>query len=240
MANAVSATTGIVAVRRVASGRIERPPCRPRPAAAGPSGPRPAVLRAASDERLGGPVAASTVPKPCQLRARHERASGSSRCRRRSGRAQAVSLRRILRPWRSGSCSRRTTISCARACAACSKTSRSVEVVAVCGDLDDGGRRRGSSKRRTSSSPTSACRRRHSTRACRSQSGCARITRAPASSSSASTSQPSYALAMLEHGTAGRAYLLKERVDDVEQLVGRHPVRRRRRLDDRPQSSWRP
>ena len=31
--------------------------------------------------------------------------------------------------------------------------------------------------------------------------------------------QPSYALAMLEHGTAGRGYLLKERVDDVEQLV---------------------
>src|SRR6266568_6083819 len=32
-------------------------------------------------------------------------------------------------------------------------------------------------------------------------------------------SQPSYALALLEGGTAGRAYLLKERVEDVEQLV---------------------
>jgi DNA-binding NarL/FixJ family response regulator len=31
--------------------------------------------------------------------------------------------------------------------------------------------------------------------------------------------QPSYALAMLEHGTAGRGYLLKERVDDVGQLA---------------------
>jgi DNA-binding NarL/FixJ family response regulator len=31
--------------------------------------------------------------------------------------------------------------------------------------------------------------------------------------------QPSYALALLEGGTAGRAYLLKERVDDVEQLT---------------------
>jgi DNA-binding NarL/FixJ family response regulator len=31
--------------------------------------------------------------------------------------------------------------------------------------------------------------------------------------------QPGYALAMLEHGTAGRGYLLKERVDDVEQLA---------------------
>jgi DNA-binding NarL/FixJ family response regulator len=31
--------------------------------------------------------------------------------------------------------------------------------------------------------------------------------------------QPSYALALLEDGTAGRAYLLKERVQDVGQLV---------------------
>ena len=32
-------------------------------------------------------------------------------------------------------------------------------------------------------------------------------------------SQPSYALALLEGGTARRAYLLKERVEDIEQLV---------------------
>jgi DNA-binding NarL/FixJ family response regulator len=32
-------------------------------------------------------------------------------------------------------------------------------------------------------------------------------------------SQPTYALALLEHGTARRAYLLKERVEDVEQLA---------------------
>ncbi|HKP17718.1 MAG TPA: response regulator transcription factor [Gaiellaceae bacterium] len=31
-------------------------------------------------------------------------------------------------------------------------------------------------------------------------------------------SQPTYALTLLEEGTAGRAYLLKERVEDVEQL----------------------
>jgi DNA-binding NarL/FixJ family response regulator len=31
--------------------------------------------------------------------------------------------------------------------------------------------------------------------------------------------EPSYALALLEAGTAGRAYLLKERVDDIEHLV---------------------
>jgi DNA-binding NarL/FixJ family response regulator len=30
---------------------------------------------------------------------------------------------------------------------------------------------------------------------------------------------PSYALALLEHGSEGRAYLLKERVDDLKQLV---------------------
>jgi DNA-binding NarL/FixJ family response regulator len=33
-------------------------------------------------------------------------------------------------------------------------------------------------------------------------------------------SEPRYALALLEGGTAGRAYLLKERVDDIGQLVG--------------------
>src|SRR5256885_7943740 len=32
-------------------------------------------------------------------------------------------------------------------------------------------------------------------------------------------SQPGYALALIETGTARRAYLLKERVEDVEQLV---------------------
>ena len=32
--------------------------------------------------------------------------------------------------------------------------------------------------------------------------------------------EPGYALALLEAGTAGRGYLLKERVDDLDQLVG--------------------
>ena len=39
----------------------------------------------------------------------------------------------------------------------------------------------------------------------------------------ASTSEPAYALALLEHGSEGRAYLLKERVSDVDQLV--HAIR---------------
>jgi len=32
--------------------------------------------------------------------------------------------------------------------------------------------------------------------------------------------EPQYALPLLEHGSEGRAYLLKERVEDVEELVG--------------------
>ena len=38
---------------------------------------------------------------------------------------------------------------------------------------------------------------------------------------------PSYVLALLEGGSARRAYLLKERVNDLEQLVA--AIRRRRR-----------
>lgn len=35
-----------------------------------------------------------------------------------------------------------------------------------------------------------------------------------------SYAEPEYALALLEHGAAGRAYLLKERVSDLTQLIG--------------------
>ena len=44
---------------------------------------------------------------------------------------------------------------------------------------------------------------------------------------------PSYALALLESGSARRAYLLKERVNDLDQLVAGDPRGRRRRLGDR-------
>ena len=44
---------------------------------------------------------------------------------------------------------------------------------------------------------------------------------------------PAYALALLEGGSEGRAYLLKERVSEVDDLLGRHPGGRRRRLGDR-------
>ncbi len=46
---------------------------------------------------------------------------------------------------------------------------------------------------------------------------------------------PSYALALLEGGSEGRAYLLKERVKDVDQLVAAIRDRRRRRLGHRPE-----
>ncbi len=62
------------------------------------------------------------------------RASGSSRCRRRSGRAASPAY--PLVPCRSGSCSPRTTTSSARASGACSRRVPDLEVAAVCGDLD--------------------------------------------------------------------------------------------------------
>ena len=52
--------------------------------------------------------------------------------------------------------------------------------------------------------------------------------------------EPGYALALLEDGTAGRGYLLKERVDDLDQLVGRDPGGRSRRLGDRPEGRREP
>ena len=46
---------------------------------------------------------------------------------------------------------------------------------------------------------------------------------------------PSYALALLESGSAGRAYLLKERVQELEQLVVGDPRGGGGRLGDRPE-----
>ena len=56
------------------------------------------------------------------------------------------------------------------------------------------------------------------TRGSRPPRGCARPTRTPGSSSSAQYATPSYALALLEQGSAGRAYLLKEGLTDIGQL----------------------
>ena len=46
---------------------------------------------------------------------------------------------------------------------------------------------------------------------------------------------PAYALALLEDGSEGRAYLLKDRVADVDDLLDADPDRGRRRLGHRPE-----
>ncbi len=46
---------------------------------------------------------------------------------------------------------------------------------------------------------------------------------------------PSYVLALLDGGSERRAYLLKERVRDLDQLVARHPYGGGRRLRARPE-----
>ena len=57
------------------------------------------------------------------------------------------------------------------------------------------------------------------TKGSRRPSGCARRTRDVGVVVLSQYAEPRYALALLEGGTAGRAYLLKERVEDIEQLV---------------------
>ena len=57
------------------------------------------------------------------------------------------------------------------------------------------------------------------TKASAPRSRCASRIPASASWCSASTSDPAYALALLERGSEGRAYLLKERVSDAAQIV---------------------
>ena len=110
--------------------------------------------------------------------------------------------------------------------------------IEVVGDLRHlrrahGGGRRAS--RPTSSSPTSGCRRPGPTRASAPRSRCATRTRRSASSCSSQYVEPAYALALLERGSEGRAYLLKERVSDVEPARPRDRRGRARRHRDRPE-----
>ena len=120
------------------------------------------------------------------------------------------------------------------------ETQPDVEVIAVCGDAGGGGRRRRTPKcpdvvvTDIRMPPTGT------DEGVQIAEWLRGTTRVPASSCSASTRSPRYALAVLEHGTAGRAYLLKERVDDVEQLADAIRSRRRRRLRRSTPSSWRP
>ena len=69
----------------------------------------------------------------------------------------------------------------------------------------------------------------------RAASELARVPPGSAWSCCPSTPSPTYALALLESGSEGRAYLLKERVSDPDQLRRRDPRRRPGRLGRRPE-----
>ena len=97
------------------------------------------------------------------------------------------------------------------------ETQPDIEVVAACDDLESP-LAAVSSSARTSSSPTSGCLRRASTRA----SGRPTLRETHPEIGVVVLRQyaePRYALPLLEDGPSRRAYLFKERVDDVEQLV---------------------
>ena len=133
---------------------------------------------------------------------------------------------------RSGSCSRMTTTSSARASGACWRRGRP--------------RGRGSVRRPR----LAACRRRRRAAGCRrdrhrmppsdTDEGIQAADALRATNPEVGVvvlsqyANPSYLLALLEGGSARRAYLLKERVNNLDQLVGRDPRSRRGRLGDRP------
>ena len=152
--------------------------------------------------------------------------SAGERASRRSGH------RRILCPCRSGSCSPRTTTSFVRASGGCSRrdpTSRSrpsaatsarcsprstaerPDVVVTDIRMPPGGADEGiqAAERLRETNP---------------EIGVVVLSQ---------YANPSYVLALLERGSAGRAYLLKERVKDLGAARGRDPRRRGGRLGDR-------
>ena len=89
-----------------------------------------------------------------------------------------------------------------------------------CAATSSGCSPRSSASSPTWSSRTSACRRARPTRGSRRPSGCACRTPTSASSSSASMPPPATCSRSWKEAARGRAYLLKERVDELEQLVG--------------------
>ena len=124
---------------------------------------------------------------------------------------------RILSPWRSASCSPRITTSSAKASGACWRrgpTSRSRPSAATSTRCWP----RWTRSSRTSSSPTSACLR------AASDEGIQAAERLRESNPDVGVvvlsqyANPGYALALLEQGSAGRAYLLKEGLTDIEPL----------------------
>ena len=84
-----------------------------------------------------------------------------------------------------------------------------------------------------SCSPTSACRRRATTRGSRSPHGCATTHPSIGVVVLSQYADPRYGLALLESGSDGRAYLLKERLHDRAQLVAAIEAVAARRLGRR-------
>ena len=162
-----------------------------------------------------------------RLAARPGRASGSSRCRRRSGRAGDPAARcagggeviAVSSPRADPARARRGSLPRPRRHPAsagdASPTSRSRPCAATSTRCSRPSRQSG----RTSSSPTSACRRANT------DEGIQAAARLRATNPEVGVvvlsqyANPSYVLALLEGGSARRAYLLKERVKDLEQLV---------------------
>ena len=166
-------------------------------------------------------VAASTRPKPGHARARRERASGSCRCRRRSGRAGRADITGVFSAHaHPASCSPRITTSSAKASGACSTRSPASRSRPSAGTSTRCSRR-STARRRTSWSPTSGCRRVIRTRGSRPPGDFARRNPGLGVVVLSQYADPSYALALLDTGSAGRAYVLKERVHDLDQLAGR-------------------
>ena len=99
------------------------------------------------------------------------------------------------------------------------ETRPEVEVVASVRQPRVAPRRGRGARHRTSSSPTSGCLRRGSTRASRRRGSCGRARPGVGVVVLSQYTEPGYALALLEDGSEGRAYLLKERIEDVDELV---------------------
>src|SRR6266536_3378875 len=176
MSSARRPGSALFACPRRACARLRR---RPYPADGGPSGSRLARgrPRARSRRRRLSPRASGARPRA----ARPGRASGSSRCRRRSGQAGAP---------------------CQPACSDLGSLLAAVDAVRPDvvvtdvrmppGDADEGIQ---AAERLRETNP---------------DVGVVVLSQ---------YANPSYVLALLERGSAGRAYLLKERVKDLEQLV---------------------
>ena len=186
--------------------------------------------RSAATAIASSPRAASSVPNPAarstsrasfrflSLSSTISTSGGSPARRAVACLCRRRRHRRILGACLSGSCSPRTSTWSARVSGACSirKTSwrsqRCAETWTRCST-------RLPQSTLTWWSRISACHLAARTRGSRPRPGCARRTPRSVSSCSASTRTPSYALALLKGGSEGRAYLLKERVSDLEQLV---------------------